>query len=167
MGPCWFQIVGTHFRACPTRQEIRNVIFVERNNWECSQVAGKCKELSNFYFYFLFFWRSSKHYLLRPVEWSFYSFILSQRKPSGIRQADFVGTGLSTLSTLSSVYTICCRCAWCGPNKDPCAAKAAWRETNFDKSCLILEDPSAGLNKKSGTSSAMYRKSNRVKIQDG
>lgn len=58
----------------------------------------------------------------------------------------FMETGRSTLNTLLSVCEFCCRCDWCGPNKDPRAAKSAWRETNFGKFCLIFEDRSARLN---------------------
>lgn len=53
MRPCWFQIVGTHLNARPTRREIRNAIFfVERIPRECSQVAGKMQ--GTFHFFFVF-----------------------------------------------------------------------------------------------------------------
>lgn len=51
MGPCCFQIVGTHFNARPNRREIRNVIFVKRTRWECSQVAGKMQGAFLFFFF--------------------------------------------------------------------------------------------------------------------
>lgn len=135
MRPCWFQIVSTHFNARPTRREIRNVIFVERNHWECSQVAGKIQGA------FQFFLKIQQTLSAKACLMKFLFILII----SVVAIWNEAGRACGK-SILSSVCAICCRCGWCGPNKNPSAAKSAWRETYFGKSSLILEDQSAGLN---------------------
>lgn len=153
MGPCCFQIVSTHFNARPNRREIRNVIFVEKTHWECSQVAGEMQEA------FHFFSPEDPANIICYDQFNevfIHSYYL---KASHLKYGRQILQVLdSTLSTLSSVCGICLYGVVLG-DKDPCASIAAWRV----KLCQVL----INLHRpKCGVSSEMRSKyKNLQKIQ--